>query len=502
MPKGNSKTNKRLDLFELFRCGPEVTEGKMKPNKHIFNQILNRRDEQLHHFNNEYKKLNEEVMNLRMELGREKEKCKKLEDSNKHLAEDRDQFKDRFSKLAETKLTAGNAHIQDLSDMNRPQKLGEKLSELYDNEWTDAFEDLRDTENLDEKSIVQKLLEIFKTCVSFCQLNAEQQEMSIMESVRKSLDFSWTEKSELCNGSLEDSNQDILSPRDTKILKDLLKTKAGVSVSHVKKMFLAENPNYAALGENVQAFINGCLEVCWLSAIQDPPLAFDWNFPEGSDVADKVVKLFTKSGTKVDFVVWPVMKLHVDGDILSKGMGFPPVLVLLSVAVTATVAADPPVYCQVDNNEYYMRQWGQCKACDRCPYGFGLNSKISVDVDPVYGALKCRGCLKCTEGETFKSTIGYEECQRSQEVPSERELQGLCDSIADNNKYARLGRELGVKDNDIQRIKEEQNSDLLETSFQTLKRWREMKGKGATKGVLRQALRNVGLPADILKDDP
>lgn len=56
---------------------------------------LNRRDEQLHHFNNEYKKLNEEVMNLRMELGREKEKCKKLEDSNKHLAEDRDQFKDR-----------------------------------------------------------------------------------------------------------------------------------------------------------------------------------------------------------------------------------------------------------------------------------------------------------------------------------------------------------------------------------------------------------------------
>lgn len=35
-----------------------------------------------------------------------------------------------------------------------------------------------------------------------------------------------------------------------------------------------------------------------------------------------------------------------------------------------------------------------------------------VDVDPVYGALKCRGCLKCTEGKTFKSTIGYEECQR------------------------------------------------------------------------------------------
>lgn len=71
-------------------------------------------------------------------------------------------------------------------------------------------------------------------------------------------------------------------------------------------------------------------------------------------------------------------------------MGFPPVFVLLSVAVTAAVAADPPVYCQVDNNEYYMRQWGQCKACDRCPYGFGLNSKI---VSFLIFFLSCRDFL-------------------------------------------------------------------------------------------------------------
>lgn len=63
--------------------------------------------------------------------------------------------------------------------MNRPQKLGEKLSELYDNEWTDAFEDLRDTENLDEKSIVQKLLEIFKVYY-FMYLSGFQQNFSIL----------------------------------------------------------------------------------------------------------------------------------------------------------------------------------------------------------------------------------------------------------------------------------------------------------------------------------
>lgn len=377
-------------------------------------------------------------------------------------------------------------------------------------------------------------------------------------------------------------------------------------------------------------------------------------------------------------------------------MGCLPVLVLLSLAVTAAVT-DQAVYCQLDSNEYYVRQWGQCKACDRCPQGYGLDSKKSVEVHPVYGALRCRGCLKCTLGETFKSKRGYEDCQRctnctlvgkqvatpcttvsdavcvdippkeisptnlqqrgqepvvpeiaasnekrpekeatginltttligvlalaicvstsvivilqakrkgfdcwgkncprpsvdeeqgaleggdgpvtmetsfdpesiplknleppndlpatyerqesvenddypplssrfsynlesdldldmrdvepdagrlfdtiqvfdsrSHEVPSDRELQGLCSSIAHNNLYARLGRELGVKDNEIKRIKEEQNSDLLETAFQTLKKWREMKGTGATKGVLRQALRTVGLGDGILKDD-
>lgn len=85
-------------------------------------------------------------------------------------------------------------------------------------------------------------------------------------------------------------------------------------------MFLVENFNYVVLGENVQAFINSCLEVCWLFVIQDFFLVFDWNFLEGFDVVDKVVKLFIKFGIKVDFVVWFVMKLYVDGDILFKGV--------------------------------------------------------------------------------------------------------------------------------------------------------------------------------------
>lgn len=64
----------------------------------IFFLILPRlkcRDEQLLHLNNKNQNLDEEVMSLRMQLRREEEKCKRLVDFNKQIAEDRDQFKDR-----------------------------------------------------------------------------------------------------------------------------------------------------------------------------------------------------------------------------------------------------------------------------------------------------------------------------------------------------------------------------------------------------------------------
>ena len=46
----------------------------------------------------------------------------------------------RLSSLAGDKLTKGNPAITDLRDPNRPMKIAEKYSELYDNEWTDAID--------------------------------------------------------------------------------------------------------------------------------------------------------------------------------------------------------------------------------------------------------------------------------------------------------------------------------------------------------------------------
>lgn len=52
----------------------------------------------------------------------------------------------RLSKFASRELTAGNPNIADLSDKHRPTKIGEMYGELYDNEWSEAFEVLKPVE--------------------------------------------------------------------------------------------------------------------------------------------------------------------------------------------------------------------------------------------------------------------------------------------------------------------------------------------------------------------
>lgn len=74
----------------------------------------------------------------------------------------------RLSAVASTQLTDGNPAITDLSDTNRPTRIAEKFSELYDNEWTDAFEALTSQYHMSEREAVDLLFRILKVHVQSC----------------------------------------------------------------------------------------------------------------------------------------------------------------------------------------------------------------------------------------------------------------------------------------------------------------------------------------------
>ena len=57
------------------------------------------------------------------------------------------------------KLTNNNPNISDLSDKNRPTKLAERYTELYDNQWTDAFVVLQ-ASHKDDGTLIEILFKI------------------------------------------------------------------------------------------------------------------------------------------------------------------------------------------------------------------------------------------------------------------------------------------------------------------------------------------------------
>ncbi|XP_053398960.1 myosin heavy chain, striated muscle-like isoform X6 [Mercenaria mercenaria] len=85
----------------------------------------------------------------------------------------------RLSKCAGDNLTYQNPSIADLSDEKRPTKLAEEFSELYDNEWTDAFEEAN-IEN--EQGITAFMLQLLKRANELCNEVSENHAESIKQS--------------------------------------------------------------------------------------------------------------------------------------------------------------------------------------------------------------------------------------------------------------------------------------------------------------------------------
>jgi hypothetical protein len=63
--------------------------------------------------------------------------------------------------MAGLKVVDNNPNIQDLLDTKRPIKLAEAFGELYNNEWTDALEELQ-KRNLAEKEAINGLTSTLK----------------------------------------------------------------------------------------------------------------------------------------------------------------------------------------------------------------------------------------------------------------------------------------------------------------------------------------------------
>ncbi|KAL3878445.1 hypothetical protein ACJMK2_030795 [Sinanodonta woodiana] len=185
-----------------------------------------------------------------------------------------------------------NPNTVELSDPNRPTKLSEQFSKLYDNEWMDAFDELK------------KLL-------------SDKEEKQIISYLRG-----------FCTSKCNEKEDTKIPTEILKTIKDGIKSMAPKLLEHTRELVLGRleekyfmDPVSGCLQhEHIKRYIDKCTEVCWYMSVQDPQM-----FMEGSkspdDKFDSIKhREYTKKGPYEDFVVWPALYLYKGGSMLSKGV--------------------------------------------------------------------------------------------------------------------------------------------------------------------------------------
>ncbi|CAC5382386.1 unnamed protein product [Mytilus coruscus] len=227
----------------------------------------------------------------------EAEKCVRL------LTQEKSDALTRLSDIMGTKLRDNNPAITDLNDPNRPMKLGDQFSELYENEWTDAFSDIVDCKNLNltEIETIAVLLDMLKEVYNICLEDIEEQ----LSGHKK-----------LVQGFSDDEIEPFL-----KTAKELVKTNAANYIPLLYRKITSSTSTCKTVAQYKDfslAYVENCVKICYFAAVQNPPMVIDF---EPVQIFDKQsYREYTRSGTIVEYVVWPVLYLHKGGPILSKGV--------------------------------------------------------------------------------------------------------------------------------------------------------------------------------------
>ncbi|CAC5382391.1 unnamed protein product [Mytilus coruscus] len=207
----------------------------------------------------------------------------------------------RLSEVMGSKLRDNNPAITDLNDPNRPMKLGDQFSELYENEWTDAYSALEDSKKLTEIEIIEILIKILNEIYETCLADVSQQLSGHRSTV---------------HGLSDDEIEGFI-----KAVKDSIKTNASKYIPLLRKKITSDSSSCKTVVQHRDcclAYIENCVNLCYYVAVQDPPMVIDF---EPGQIFDKQSwKEYTRSGTEVEYVVWPALYLYKGGSIMSKGV--------------------------------------------------------------------------------------------------------------------------------------------------------------------------------------
>lgn len=230
-----------------------------------------------------------------------------------------------LSEWAGHSLTNNNPAIANLSDANRPSKIGEKFSEMYDNDWTDAMETL-DGNGFDERSSIELLLDVLTSINEEC-VKKKEERLNMLVSFALQINLKDHKDSDVYQNvgpaqptelrvnavAIEEecskylSTKDMTYPHDKKAQDELHKI--------LHKKFKDTKRQNILKNKSLIQYVNKGFELCWAMCSQCPPvlMVVDQNKTD-------LYRSYTRTGDVVDYVVWPSLLLDQSGAVLYKGV--------------------------------------------------------------------------------------------------------------------------------------------------------------------------------------
>ncbi|KAL4230360.1 hypothetical protein ACF0H5_010743 [Mactra antiquata] len=314
-----------LDYNELQKK-LKASEERFELQRENFKQYINELQEKLNASEKKCQNLSgqvkrEQKTNEFMKADHEDE-IRKINSQIKDLIAERDDLKHRFRKLAGDKLTDQSPDIADLSDPYRAMKLSDKFGELYDDQWTDAFEALQKTKK-NTREAIDILLNALQRCEDFFKRLREDQ----MDSLTNILLYPSQNISKIGTdarkrvGGLKEHER--ITSADKKAMREL-RRQVGVSdgvLEEVKQIFIMETKSWdeKKLLESCIPYLQKCAELCWLMVTHDPPLYMKIDVKQGDPMDLNIYNRYSSNGSFIDFLVWPALFNEKDGGLLSKG---------------------------------------------------------------------------------------------------------------------------------------------------------------------------------------
>ncbi|XP_061184359.1 uncharacterized protein LOC133192359 [Saccostrea echinata] len=253
---------------------------------------------------------------------KESEEFQKIKLENEKLRAQVDELTTRLSKIASDKLADGNPNFADLSDKNRPTKIGEKFGLVYDEEWSEAFEEIITRQHKDVEAY-EILMKIVKVGIVFCQEVAKSQMSSIETGMREPM-----LRPQWCSNGKEYSVEEMEANTSftaslKKFAKDFRKATSTSSISPLCTIFkdakLKEIIDWDVYKmDNLNIYIDACIECLWLMCVQDPPMHIV-SLNKGDTYNPACFNMFMTKGKEVEYTVWPAVFLYKDGPLISKG---------------------------------------------------------------------------------------------------------------------------------------------------------------------------------------